>query len=68
MSHLMTRIMIEQEYYRGATGYVGPFLVRLHEHGVPISFVAIYGNQSTKDKAHLNERTARTASVLDTKS
>jgi hypothetical protein len=68
MRHLMTRIMIEQEYYRGATGYVGPFLVWLHKHGVPISFAANYGNQSTKDKAHLNERTARTASVLDTKS
>jgi hypothetical protein len=68
MRHLMTRIVIEQEYYRGAAGYFGPFLVWLHEHGVPISFAANYGNQSTTDKAHLKERTGRTASVLHAKS
>jgi hypothetical protein len=68
MRDLMTGIMIEQEYYRGAAVYVGPFLGWLHDHAVPISFATNYGNQSTLDKAHLTARTARTAGVSDTQS
>ncbi|WP_397581568.1 hypothetical protein [Sphingorhabdus sp.] len=68
MRNLMTRIVIEQKYYRGATGYVGPFLGWLHDHAVPLSFAVNYGNQSTTDKAHLTARTARTAGVSDTQS
>jgi hypothetical protein len=68
MRDLMTGIMIEQEYYRAAAVYVGPFLGWLHDHAVPISFAANYGNQSTLDKAHLTARIARTARASDTQS
>jgi hypothetical protein len=68
MRDLMTGIVIEQKYYRGATGCVGPFLGWLHDHAVPISFATNNGNQSALDKAHLTACTARTARVSDTQS
>jgi hypothetical protein len=66
MRNLMTRIVIEQKYYRGATGYVGPFLGWLHDHAVPLSFAVNYGNQSTTDMVQLKFNTALTAGVSDT--
>jgi hypothetical protein len=50
MRHLMTRIVIEQEYYRGAAGWVRPFLVRLRDHAFSLSLVGEFGDLFAKNQ------------------